>query len=451
MKTKLNSEIRNHGAHGLSRRSFAKAEVTRPTWALLFLCLLWLATTFTAQAAPLITNVTTSVSVANVTISYNISDASFSSANVYVLVSADHGTNWIIPAINLSGTYGLGVPVNTSLTTNTVIWNAVADWPGHYTTNCRVRVVACDNGMVMIPAGSSFRGNAMSADTDITDAPQYQVFVNPFLMDSNLVSYSQWQTVYNWAIINGYYFDNAGSGQAANHPVQTVDWYDAVKWCNARSEIEGVPPVYYEDCSYTTVYRSMYHLPVCMKTNANGTVVNGYRLPTEAEWEKAARGGLTGKRFPWGDTIAALKFNPNPVASYTELGGYYFWSSSGGCSYTNFYSYDGPDFYGPAGPSCPATASNGPSSTSPVGSFPANGYNLYDMAGNVNEWCWDWYSSTYYVGGQTNPTGPNSGTSRVLRGGSWLGTAPVARCANRGTSLPYNADNTVGFRCVRGF
>ena len=75
-------------------------------------------------------------------------------------------------------------------------------------------------------------------------------------MDVNLVSYSQWQAVYNWAIAHGYIFDYAGSGKASTHPVQTIDWYDCVKWCNARSEKEGKTPAYYTDAGLSVRYRS---------------------------------------------------------------------------------------------------------------------------------------------------------------------------------------------------
>ena len=469
MKTKLLSEIRNHGAHGLSRRSLAKAEVTRPTKtprptaAMLLLCLLWLATSFTAQAAspPAVGNVTAvqePYPSQKVDISYTISDPDSASANVYILVSPDKGANWTVPATNFTSTgstfsgtgptaVGAGVADGVS-TTYYVVWNAGTDWTNNYDTNCRVRVVACDNGMVMIPAGSYVRGNYVSCqgagDSDITDAPTNSVFVSPFLMDGNLVSGTIWRYIYNYALTNQntYQFDNPGSWKGTNYPVETINWYDAVKWCNARSEMEGATPVYYTDNTYATIYRSGGDLPgVCMKPGANG-----YRLPTEAEWEKAARGGLSEGRFPFNDNYGYLYTNIVTQQDANYRGG-------SDAIYDFPYGYNWFDFYTDSsgerdvlGPTAPYT--------SPVGCLPANGYGLFDMMGNANEWCWDWYGTYTTTGTVTNPTGPSSAgapANRITRGGSWLEYATALRCADRGQVAPNTSNWTIGFRCVRGF
>jgi formylglycine-generating enzyme required for sulfatase activity len=256
-------------------------------------------------------------------------------------------------------------------------------------------------------------------------------------MDKNLVSYSQWQSIYSWATNHGYAFDNVGTGKAANHPVQTVDWCDVLKWSNARSQQAGLTPVYYTDAGLTRVYTIGDTDAVYPNWSANG-----YRLPTEAEWEKAARGGLSGQRFPWGNTISWSQANyyGDPLSLDPVFG----------------YAYD----FAPAVGFDPAFNDGVLPYTSPVGSFAANGYGLYDMAGNVFEWCWDWYAAppyppgSPYLGG-TDPRGPVGPVGpwywRVMRGGDWGTYAYAAWCAYRGGSyLPNYALDASGFRCVRG-
>jgi formylglycine-generating enzyme required for sulfatase activity len=269
-------------------------------------------------------------------------------------------------------------------------------------------------GFALIPAGSFQMGNALSASGDgySDEVPLQTVHVSEFYMEKNLVTKAQWDEVRAWGLNNGYTDLPMGAGSAPNHPVQAINWYAVVKWCNARSKKEGLSECY-------TVSGAVY---MTYSVNESEVVCNmsasGYRLPTEAEWEKAARGGLSGKRFPWGDTI-----NHSCANYYNST---YFFESPQKAGYHPVYA----------------------PGSSPVGSFPANGYGLYDMAGNVWEWCWDRYGS--YVSGTVNdPTGPVSGSRRVARGGSWNFGAGLCRVAYRHDCRPSYSSDCIGFRVAR--
>jgi len=200
-----------------------------------------------------------------------------------------------------------------------------------------------------------------------------------------------------------------------NDPMVDVSWYGAAAYCNWRSQQEAT-----EIC-YNT---SEPNWP-CDFTK------KGYRLPTEAEWEYAARGYLSGRRFPWGDTI-----------SHSQANYYSLWVSG-----HPYYPYD----VNPAAGYHP-TWDNVYPYTSPVGSFAPNGYGLYDVAGNVNEWCNDLFDSDYYdYCPVDNPTGPTGGRSRVLRGGGWYNGAGHSRCAFRRRIGQGYGDNDLGFRLVLDF
>ncbi|HUW19637.1 MAG TPA: formylglycine-generating enzyme family protein [Sedimentisphaerales bacterium] len=201
-----------------------------------------------------------------------------------------------------------------------------------------------------------------------------------------------------------------GGRDMSDDPMVMVSWYGAAAYCNWRSRQEGYDACYNLstwDCDFSK---------------------HGYRLPTEAEWEYAARGGQHSPyyRFPWGDTISHSQAN-------------YYSSSS--------YSYD----ISPTRGYHPTWNDGTWPYTAPAGSFLPNGYTLYDMTGNVSEWCNDWFTGAYYsTSPYDNPKGPASGDDRVLRGGSYSHDAYFCRVACRyaDLSFPHFRQAYGGFRVV---
>jgi formylglycine-generating enzyme required for sulfatase activity len=209
--------------------------------------------------------------------------------------------------------------------------------------------------MVIVPAGPF----QMS-----TPGGYATVKLSEFAVSKFETTKAEWDEVRLWGVNHGYEIQPSNA-LGVLYPVTQVDWNDAVRWCNAKSEMEGRTPAYYTDANFSNVYKTGNVRPFVLWDA-------GFRLPTEAEWEKSARGGATGLSYPWSDL--------------------------GGIS-TNRARYN----------------SNSPV---PVGTFAPNGFGLYDLAGNVAEICWD-FDAFIPNQPQTDPRGPELGSAFVLRGGWW--------------------------------
>jgi formylglycine-generating enzyme required for sulfatase activity len=269
--------------------------------------------------------------------------------------------------------------------------------------------VAEDTSMVKIPAGRFLMGTERLAKSIKQVRPVHEVFVDAFYMDK-------------YEVTQGFYQRMMGENPNATRrkskreesrtldsvsigdtfPVTRVTWYDAVRFCNARSLQEGLKPCYDE------------------KTWVCDFSQNGYRLPTDAEWEYACRAGAT-TRYYYGDDASILGDYAN------------YWPDAEACheamADTGVWNKPFPKLI-------------------PVGQKKPNNWVLYDMLGNVKEWCNDWYSRDYYQKSSTqNPRGPVLGKSKVSRGGCYRDQDVV--CAFRSGGDPNNAYATRGFRCVR--
>ena len=237
---------------------------------------------------------------------------------------------------------------------------------------------AAPDGFVRVEGGTFTMGSpANEPGRRDNEGPQRQITVSSFYMGKYEVTQKEYQEVMGK---NPSYF------KGDNLPVEMVTWFDAVEYCNKRSQREGLTPAYTINGTSVTWNRN----------------ANGYRLPTEAEWEYACRAGTTTAY--------------NTGASISNNTGWYDANSS--------------------------------NTTHPVGQKPANAWGLYDMHGNVWEWCWDRFGS-YPSGAQTDPIGASSGSICVLRGGGWGNLAQYARSASRISGNPGVRYYNLGFRVAR--
>jgi len=391
-----------------------------------------------AQNAPYVYNVTGSQRTDGskiVDIYYNILEPDGDTLRVTLQVSDDDGSTWsIIPADSLlSGDIGDGILTGTG---KHIIWNAGEETIFFEGTTYKFKVIADDDPNPPVPEGFVFvEGGTFSMGDHFSEGgsdelPLHDVTLNDFYLAETEVTHQQVIDVFNWAYGQGYIncssstvtnaqgnsqelldlddsdcaidwngsslvFGGSSYASSANCPCIEITWYGSIAYANYKSLQEGLD-VFYDLSDWSCNWSA-----------------NGYRLPTEAEWEYAARGGI---------------------------------------NHTDDFRYSGCHNEGDLTDYAWYSANNSPNGTKEVGTKLANQLGLFDMSGNVYEWCWDWYDSNYYSSSpSSNPTGPGSGSYRVGRGGGWNRSAYSCRVAYRYSysRYPTGSSDGIGFRILR--
>jgi len=318
-----------------------------------------------ARVAPSVSNVSFRQEGTGIVITYDL--AAGAPKPVTLRASGDGGNAWDVNLGHLSGDVGEGVRPGTG---KTIVWAALKDYPDGRSFDALVFELGTTGnewvdpftGMVFVfVEGGYFEMGDTLGGGDGDEKPVHTVTLADFYLGKTEVTQAQWEKVMG---------SNPSKFKGAEHPVEQVSWKDVQEFIRKLNRRSG----------------------------------NRYRLPTEAEWEYAARSG--GKKEKWAGT-----------SNESQLGAYAWYGANSG------------------------------SQTHSVGQKQPNGLGLYDMSGNVWEWCSDWYGDTYY--GQSpkkNPKGPSSGEHRVLRGGSWYSDPVSARAADRVRLWPTGRVDSDGFR-----
>ncbi len=368
---------------------------------------------------------------ARVDVWYKLQTVGGDPVTVSLFLSTDAGASYPYLCQSVTGDVGPGVLPGSD---RHIVWDAGADFPGFSSTTCRLRVTAEDSAnlddFVYVTPGVFTMGSPTDEPGRQSDETQHQVtLTHGIYVQTTEVTNQQYMELAQWAYDHGYatvtgsdLFDNLdGSTEILwyhlgdenyeisfsngvfscinpDHPVKYVTWYGSVAYCDWLSLQQDLPRA--------------YNHATWQCNGGNPYTAAGYRLPTEAEWEYACRAG---SMTAFANGPITYTYNCTPIDPNLDVMGWY--------------------------------CGNDPGWTSPVAQKLPNAWGLYDMHGNLYEWCNDWYGA--YGGAVTDPVGPGAGSDRVFRGGCWFFSAPDCRSAFRFVFYPSDADNVIGFRSVR--
>jgi formylglycine-generating enzyme required for sulfatase activity len=255
--------------------------------------------------------------------------------------------------------------------------------------------------MVLVDGGTFDMGDTFG-DGGNNEKPVHRVTLNSFFIGKYEVTFNEYDV---FCIATGRELPGDCLWGRENRPVINVSWYDAVEFCNWLSWQEGLTPCYTIDKTRQDPNNTNTNDDVKWRVSCDFTA-DGYRLPTEAEWEYACKGG----------------------------------ARSAGYKYSGSSSVDEVAWFN----------DNAADKTHPVGTKKANELGIYDMSGNIFEWCWDWYEEDYYRNSPSqHPTDPDGGSYRVIRGGAWQNSARYVHCAGRHKNWASSHVDNVGFRLCR--